>query len=281
MQDRELLYKLLVSKDWDGLSELIYSNRAVLASDRVIQNAVALFESEFIDHIKVLPASEQLLKLRHISLLIESNESSFTTNFVSQAINAKLRALHETGNSAFVGYASRYQSHPLARELLERTRLERPEHFAEAKRPAVSVKAASAQKQNPSVTSLFKSSQERNFYLALQQAFPLLLACPNLPVSTVLKFEPISACPDADVRDYFFKAVFDCVVVNPAADYRPLYFFELDSKFHDGPAAKRNDKLKNFICDAAGVKLIRIRAHEASETSMAAFVTLVKELIHT
>lgn len=128
---------------------------------------------------------------------------------------------------------------------------------------------------------LFKSPQEHNFYLALRHAFPQLMACPNLPASTILKFERIRACLDADTRDYFFKAVFACVIVDPAADYRPLYFFELDTRFHDDLAAKRNDKLKNSICDAVGVKLTRIRAYEASETSTEAFVTLVKELIHT
>jgi hypothetical protein len=68
---------------------------------------VTLSESEFIDHIKVLPASDQLKKLRHITLLIESGESSFAAEFVGQAIDAKLRALYEIRSPAFVGYASK------------------------------------------------------------------------------------------------------------------------------------------------------------------------------
>ena len=169
----------------------------------------------------------------------------------------------------------------MARELLERTRLERPEHFAEAKRPAVSVKAVSTRLDNPGITPLFKSPQELNFYLALREAFPHLLPCPNLPVSAVLNFEIVRSSLDADARDYFFKAVFDCVVVDPADAYRPKHFFELDSSFHDDPRAKRNDNLKNAICDAVGVKLTRIRAYDANETSTRSFLTLVKDLIQT
>lgn len=279
MQDREILFQLLATKDWDKLSEQIYSQRAVLTSDPVIKLAVSLFESEFIDHIKALPASEQLLKLRHISLLIESNESSFAEDFVYQAVDTKLRALHETSSAEFFGYATNNSSRPLARELMERTRVERPEQLAEAKRPSVSVKAVTKKQGNPSVTSLFKSRQELNFYLALQKAFPHLVACSNLPVSAVLKFDFIRAELGADARDYFFKAIFDCVVVDPADDYRPTYFFELDSRYHDDPTAKRNDKLKNSICDAAGVKLTRIRTYDAKETSTESFLSLVKELI--
>jgi hypothetical protein len=279
MQDRELLFQMLASKDWDGLSELIYEHRAVLTSDPVIKHAVTLFESEFIDHIKVLPASDQLKKLRHITLLIESGESSFAAEFVGQAIDAKLRALYEIRSPAFVGYASKYGFRPVARTLLEQTRVERPEHFAEAKRPAVSVKAVSTKSANSCVASLFKSSQELNFYLAFRSVFPHLLACPNLPASTILRFDFIRDNLDSDAREYFFKAVFDCVAVDPAEDYRPNYFFELDSKYHDSAVAKRNDQLKDAICNAAGVKLTRIRAFDVNETSEGAFSDLIRDLI--
>ncbi len=281
MQDRELLFQMLASKDWDALSECLYSHKAVLATDPVIKQAISLFESEFIDHLRALSVSEQLPKLRHIALLIELNKSSFAEKFVNQLVDIKLRAMYETGDRALVGYASRYQDRPLACELLEQTRLQRPEHFAEAERPTVSVKAASEQQKNPAITSLFKSPQEQNFFLALREEFPQLLACPNLPVSAVLNFDIVRSRLDADARDYFFKAVFDCVVVDPRDNYRPLSFFELDSKYHDKPEIKKNDKLKNSICNAAGVKLTRIRAFEAAETKTDAFRILAKYLINT
>jgi hypothetical protein len=280
MKERELLFQLLASKDWDGLSELVYTHRALITSDPIIKHAVALFESEFIDHIKALSAKDQLAKLRHVTMLIESHESSFAPDFVGRAVDAKLRALHETRSPSFVGYAARYASRPLARELLEQTRHERPEHFAEAKRPAVSVKAASRSASNPGVTSLLKSTQELNFYRALCIGFPNLLACPNLPVSSVLNFEFVRGSLGESAREYFFRAVFDCVVVDPTEDYLPKYFFELDSKYHDETRAKRNDEMKNAICDAAGVKLTRIRALDLTETSEDDFLSLIKDLIH-
>lgn len=280
MQDRELLFQLLAAKDWDKLSELIYEHRTILTSDPVFGHAVALFEQEFMGYIESLAAVDRVEKLRHISLIIESSSKSFGTPFVDAVIDEKLRSLHEIGSSAFAGYATQYQDRRIARDLLERTRTERPEHLAEARRPAVSVKAASAKRGHSSgVTSIFKSPQERSFYLAVRKAFPSLLPCPNVPLSTVIDFERVRGSIDSDERDYFFKAVFDCVVIDPDADYFPIYFFELDSKFHDAESVKRRDQHKNSICNAAGIKLVRIRALGGSNTSIDDFSELVVELM--
>lgn len=280
MQDREILFQMLANKDWDHLSEIIYQHKDVLKTDPIIQHAVRLFEQEFIGHVRLLSASDRLAKLRHITLIIESNRRSFATDFVNQAIDAKLEALNEMRSPAFVGYASQYLDRPLAKELLRRTQEERPEHLAEARRPSVSVKAApTSLVRNSRITPLFKSQQEHNFYAALRKTFPDLLPYPNVALSTAVDFEAIKQKIDTEARAYFFKALFDCVVFDPGDSYVPLHFFELDSKFHDTAEAKNNDRLKNAICAAANIKLVRIRAFELAETTTEAFARLVKELI--
>jgi len=279
----EQLFQLLAAKDWDRLSEVIYQHRTMLGTDPVIKHAVLLFEQEFIEHLGSVTAEVRLTKLRHISLIIETDRGSFAPRFVEQAIDAKLAALYETKNEAFASYASLYFDRPIAKELLQRTKVERPEHLADARRANVSVKAVTKSPLRAShTTSLFKSPQERSFYEAVRRACPNLLPYPNIPLSGVLDFDAIKPMLSVEARSYFFRALFDCVVFDPEADHTPLHFFELDSKYHNSPVAQANDQLKNAICAAANVKLVRIRSFTNQDRSAEAFSVLLQELIeHT
>jgi len=281
--DREQLFQLLAAKDWDRLSEVIYQQRAMLGTDPVIKHAVSLFEQEFIEYLGSVTAEVRLQKLRHISLIIETNRRSFAAHFVEQAIDTKLAALYETKSEALAGYASQYFDRPLAKELLQRTKVERPEHLADARRANVSVKSVPKTSLRASHTvSLFKSPQERSFYEAVRRAFPSLLPYPNVPLSGTIDFDAIKSKLSGEARYYFFKALFDCVVFDPEADHTPLHFFELDSKYHNRPDAQANDQMKNTICGAANVKLVRIRSFTNQDTSIESFSILLRELIeHT
>jgi hypothetical protein len=113
----------------------------------------------------------------------------------------------------------------------------------------------------------------------VQKTFPSYLPYPNVAVSAVIDFEAVKGELTATARSYFFKAMFDCVLFDPTDGHQPVHFFELDSKFHDTTEAKTNDRLKNEICVAANVKLIRIRAFDTSERTVEAFSGLVRELV--
>lgn len=280
MQDREQLYQLLFNKEWDALSEIIFQHLAVLGTDPVIGQAVLLFEQEFIGYIDSLPISSRLIKLRHITLTIDANRKSFAPDFVNQVIDAKLQILYEMKSDLLAGYATQYIDRPLARDFLKRTQAERPEHLADARRENASVKAIPQVRTRISHTaSLFKSPQERNFYGAVRQTFPELLPYPNAPMSGAIDFEAIKSKLSPDARHYFFKSLFDCVLFNPKEDYTPIHFFELDSAYHNNPQAQTNDQMKNDICIAANVKLVRIRAFNVQETSVESFSKLIGELI--
>ena len=114
----------------------------------------------------------------------------------------------------------------------------------------------------------------------MRRVFPDMLAYPNVAVSNALNFEAVKGKIAAEAREFFFRGAFDCVVFDPADDHRPLHFFELDSSFHNSSDAQRRDRLKDNICTAAGVKLLRLRAFEAAETTTAAFEQLIRELVN-
>lgn len=281
--DRELLFQLLLAKKWEGLSEQLYIHRSLLNQDPVLQQISHLFDTEFVGHLRGLPASEQVITTRHISLLIESQRSQFKESFWRPVMEIKLQAMYEVKDRSLPGVASEWANDiPLARSLLMRLQQERPEELADARRSGLNIKAATAvPKLTPAqhVTSIFKSPQERAFYLAMLDVAPKLLPCSNLAMSVALNLAAIEPKISATAKSFFFRAQFDCVVVDPTQDYRPLHFFELDSKFHDSMEAKNRDRMKDEICSAAGIKLLRIRAFEHKEATQEAFAQLIREVL--
>ena len=283
MLDRELLFQLLFTKEWEPLSEQLYVHRKLLKQDPVLQQVANLFDTEFLGHLRGLTALEQVRTTRHISLVIASERSEFKESFWRPLIEIKLQAMYEVKDISLPSVASDWANDiPLARELLIRLQHERPEELADARRSSLNIKAAAvARSAEPTqyVTSIFRSPQERAFYLAMTDVVPKLLHCPNFAMSAALNFSAVEKNISAAAKSYFFSAQFDCVVVDPAQDYRPLHFFELDSKFHDTAEAKTRDRMKDEICAAAGIKLLRIRAFEQKETTREAFAQLIREIL--
>lgn len=283
MFDRELLFQMLLAKEWDSLSEQLYLHRNLLSQDLVLQQVAQLFDAEFVGHLQGLPASEQVKITRHISMLIASKRPSFKESFWRPVIEIKLQAMYEVKDLSLPGVASEWANDiPLARDILRRLQQERPEELADARRSALNIKAVTAVPKAKSVqhvTSIFKSSQERAFYLAMLETVPKLLPFPNLAMSVALDYQALEPKISAEARSFFFRGQFDCVVVDPAQDYRPLHFFELDSVFHDTTEAINRDRLKDEICSAAGIKLLRVRAFEQKETTQEAFAQLIREIL--
>lgn len=163
--------------------------------------------------------------------------------------------------------------------MLREIRAKKPEVIADARREHVSIRATTTTDGRAQTTNLFKSKQEQHFFEAVRDAFPTYHPYPNVAVSCVLDFDAIKARLGQPERDYFFRAIIDCVVFDTKDGYEPKFFIELDSHFHDGQRAKENDALKNSIFNAANVKLIRIRAHQDSETTIQRFKQLVLEVM--
>ena len=75
----------------------------------------------------------------------------------------------------------------------------------------------------------------------------------------MIDFSIIKNTLTIEEKEYFFRALIDCVVINTDKKYIPFKFIELDSKYHDTKVQKEKDMLKDNILSKAGQKLIRIR----------------------
>lgn len=279
MIDRESLFHMLAKKEWDELAKVMYRNSKLIGSDPVFQQAVRLFESEFFSETAGLTSKERIKIFEYPGLIIDTGRHAFSPEFVARFIDEKLVLFREERPDALLSFAAANQHRPLAKEIIREIQANEPEQISDAKRENLTVRAT-AQKPGKSLTiGLFKSRQEQNFFEAVREAFPTYHPYPNVAVSCILDFAGIKSSLSQAEREYFFKAIVDCVVFDASSGYEPRYFFELDSVFHGSERAVANDHMKDGIFSAANVKLIRIRAYSMEEVTVQNLKSLVLEVM--
>lgn len=279
MFDRESLFQMLANKEWDSIAKVLYKNSGLFQTDPIIQQAIQLFESEFFAHVESLSPKEKLLQFEYTGLVLDLKQKSFTESFVTRFIDEKLEALNFLKSDHLLSFAASHQDRPLAQKILKEMQSEKPEEIADACRENVTIKATATNIGYSKTIKLFKSKQEENFFEAIRKAFPTYHPYPNVALSCVLDFNEVSKSLTKTQKEYFFRAIIDSVVFDSSDNYQPMYFFELDSHFHDNERARINDEMKNKIFEAANTKLIRIRAYDLKETSVNKFYELVLEVM--
>jgi hypothetical protein len=92
-----------------------------------------------------------------------------------------------------------------------------------------------------------------------------------------LDFEKIKNSLTTKEKDFFLKTSIDFAVLEPFRNYFPIYFFELDSLYHDTDEQKEKDRMKDKIFSLSGQKLFRIRKIDNS-INEAEFERLIIEI---
>lgn len=93
-----------------------------------------------------------------------------------------------------------------------------------------------------------------------------------------MDFDKIKDSLNEKEKNYFFKAIIDCVVFrNERNNFFPIHFIELDSIYHDDERQKEKDTIKDKILSLSGQKLLRIRANNQENLSKEDFFNLIKE----
>ena len=107
--------------------------------------------------------------------------------------------------------------------------------------------------------TLFNSYQEVEFFLALKRVFDSYQIYPNVGLSSIIDINKIKEKLDQKEIEYFFKSSVDFAVFEPFKNYIPIYFFEIDSVYHDTEEQIVKDRIKSKIFSLSGQKLYRIR----------------------
>ncbi len=269
--DHEVVYRLLQDRQWAALLDFVYRHRATIPSDPLLAQAVTTFVATF---QAVLPAEEPALgdELERLFLLHTGGFFRLPEAFFGEVVAALVRR-HAGQPERAVGYARHAPAHPVCAAVLEAhgPPLPVPHEHGDAiewrVQPAAPAEAA--------VTSLFRSAQERDFFLAAREVFAAYLPYPNVALAAVLDYDRLHDRLSPAERRYFFSGRVDLVVFDQHDDYRPRYFFELDSPLHDEEARRRRDRHKERILALAGQTLHRIR-HHGRRTGPADFVPLLR-----
>jgi hypothetical protein len=285
MFDQEKIYQMLYDKEWVSLCETIFNTSKYskdsesLSSDLIVLQTIKVFEDEFLTDIETLSLKKKSKIYAEAIPLLLMEKKLFTKKFTSKLIESKLNFLYENDQPGFISYYSTNQNHPLANKLMKKINTEKPEVIANARQEKVSIKATSTINGPPKTINLFKSPQEKYFFEAMREAYPTFHPYPNVALSCVLDFKKIENLLTQKEKSFYFKAIIDCVVFDSNKDYKPLYFFELDSRYHDTENSKINDAMKKSIFKKANVKLVSIRHDDANEASTQNFKQMIFDMV--
>ena len=260
MINQEEIYKLLQNENWKSLIDVFYKRKDLIKGDLLLtqslettlkvitQKAIELEdEPEFIDNLE----SILLLKAgKFIALKPEQEEA-----IVLAIANGKKNNL-----SYCLQYAKLYPDNEICKGIIaeyEKDLLQKISHTQTQNLTLTENKII--EEQNDLRKSLFNSLQEVEFYLALKRVFDTYQVYPNVGLSSILNFDKLQESLSVKERDFFFKSSVDFVVFEPFRNYFPIYFFEIDSVWHDSEEQKEKDKIKDKIFSVSGQKLYRIR----------------------
>lgn len=278
------MYQLAQAEAWTEGLRLVHQHPEEAASDPPVRQAVQTFADAFfasldeaIHTAEEADCLEKWLLLHHggfwtlDSARFEQSVAALVEWHVqSDALNAARQAARFAPEVPVC--AAVLADYDVDEPAFQRTVLDHPQ----AERIEVSVNQSAPGVDH--AASLFRSPQENAFFRALREAFPTYTPYPNVALSSLLDFDALRDDLSASERAFFFKGIVDCVLFDPQVDYRPVYFFELDSAHHDDPSQQQNDRYKDRILARAGQRLYRIRP-QAGGIAQSDFVQLLRSII--
>ena len=147
----------------------------------------------------------------------------------------------------------------ICQQIIEKFNNQKPKQIIHSQEEVLKVTENKNISTADSSISIFKSTQEYHFYKAVREVFQTFLVFPNVALSSIIDFNKIQDKLTNEEKNYFFKSLIDCVIIDTEDNYKPKRFIELDSKYHDTEAQKHKDAMKDRILAVAGQKLFRVR----------------------
>lgn len=278
--DHEAIYRLLAEADWPQLLSFIWENQNLVASDEIIRHAISTCETVFFSQLGKEKDKEGLLSTLetfyalHVHRKYHLSDDNFKLLIV-ELVNiwrekdlqqAYLRAKHCPDNETCQTLIQQYEN-------------SLPKRVAHSQADTIQVTENKNVSMIEGRSTLFKARQEKEFFDAVRDAFPHFTVYPNVALSSIIDFAMIKDELSPIEKNYFFKATIDCVIFDYKHElYLPVFFFELDSSYHDTPEQKQKDEYKNRILAAAGQKLYRIRRSDETQ-NRGDFARLIRDLM--
>lgn len=273
--DHETIYRLLYEERWSDLLDFVRRNRDAVGDDALLSHAVDVFVDTFLEHLPEAESASSKCVLETLFLLHTGRTYRLAAPRF-EAVVERLVRLHGERPRVALGYARYCPQNAECAAVLERHDLREEARHAQAHR--IRLEATRVRDEVDHTTSLFRSRQEEEFFMAVREVFASYFVYPNVALSSVLDFESLRSELSPAERQFFFRGIVDCVVFDQQNAYRPRYFFELDSPYHDTDRQAENDARKDRILAAAGQTLLRVRVKER-QAGREAFAPLLREIV--
>lgn len=277
--DREELFQLIFKKKWPEVMAAVYRHHREVASDDVSRLAVQTFTDEFFAHLEKDAIDEDTaVALQYIYL--SHTEGRFKVDgprYRSLVVNLAKSRLERNDLSGAYSYAKSLPEEKFCASVIKKYEDSLPKRVEHSQSHRIKVTENRNVAEVDGRRTLFRSKQEREFFAALKDVFHQHIVYPNVSVTSVVDFEKVRDRLTPEERDYFFRAIIDCVVFDYEDGlYQPILFYELDSAYHDDPIRKAKDTQKDRILAAAGQRLRRIRTTGAA-INREEFIKLIRE----
>lgn len=282
----EIFYNLLQNNEFEKLFELEKIHRNEMKNDSLGQNLINNFLIssllKFVNNHYDKTLSSIILKtfytqfIHHRKLTYSIPDLDFE-KIVSEYISF-LKLTNQPKTAYFI--SKKWDSLVIANNFIDEYEKNNPVEINHSNSSNIKISMNSNLKTERNIINLFKSKQEYEFFYAISDKYPNYFTYPNVALSCIINFDEIKNELDSNESNYFFKAIIDCVVFkSDNNNFEPMYFFELDSIFHDDEKQIKKDKIKDKILSLAGVNLFRIRAKSSKNLERNDFKQLIDEVI--
>jgi hypothetical protein len=275
---QEEIYKNLKEENWEMLIDIFYKRKDIIKQDSLLSKSLETVINVITSKSLQLETKDDFVNNVEQFLLLHSSKFIELKSDQIEAIKIAVANAKRHDISYAYNYAKEYPNNEICKEIIIEYEKTFPTKSNISNVDLITVIENNLiDLDNDFRKSLFNSNQELEFYLALKRVFDTYQIYPNVAISSVINFDLIKDKLTSSQRDFFFKSSIDFVVFEPLKNYFPVYFFEIDSIWHDSEIQIKKDDIKDKILSISGQKLYRIRKMNNSINEME-FEKLIREI---
>ena len=246
----------LQTKEWLKLNEFLSDeqNCKELATDPIF----SIFEINLIEEVKRYENEGD----ENLSIVLAK---VFQLSQNSGILKLSKNCILELATYLFEKYPSEYYAKVLTENTEAKNFLNKKEHERTTKiektifASNLNVKIGTSGELDFS-KSIFNSPQEKELYFASKRVLTNEIILPNIALTTIINSKVKEFLIDK-TKTFFLYSTLDLCIVD-SETFKPKFFIELDSSWHDKPKQIENDIMKDEIFEKAGMKLHRLRKRE-------------------
>lgn len=278
MINQENIYQFLQQENWTELIDIFYRNKDIIKSDLMLKQASQTTIQVMVQKASTLEIEKDFIENLGKLTLLNAGKFIKLTPEQNETIVIALANGNKDNISLAYNYAKQFPENEIAISIIENYQKEFPIEIQNSSEERILTTENKLDENGIDARkSMFNSYQESEFFIALKRVFDTYQVYPNVALSNIIQYDLIKDNLTQSERNFFFKSSIDFAVFEPFKNYYPIYFFELDSVYHDTKEQKEKDKIKDKIFSLSNSKLYRIRKKDKTVGEME-FEEIIREI---